>query len=70
MMVATNKVNSNMVTGSPSLRMYYLQPGNCHGDHLIVVDCEQLYLYSCSNLVLDSIFSLVDMASDTRVIAS
>ena len=37
-------VNSKVVAGSPhtfSLRMYFLldmQPGNCHGDYLIVVD--------------------------------
>ena len=69
---ATKKMklaNSNMVAGLPqtfSLRMYYLlgmQPGNCHGDYLILVDCERLYLRSHTKLVSDPIFSPVDMAA-------
>ena len=56
-------VNCNVIACSPqtfSLQMYYLQPRNCHGDYLILVDHERLYLHSRIKLVLEPIFSHVD----------
>ena len=62
-------VNSNVVVGSSqtsSLRMYYvlgMQLWNCHGDYLILVDHEWLYLRSHSKLVISPIFFPINIAA-------
>ena len=61
------KMVNSAFAGSPQTFFYegtiyllHMQPGNCHGDYLILVDREWMYLHSCSMLLLNPIFSPVE----------